>query len=73
MSPIATDGGAIGTTNGSGNASAAAVGTSQLKPGIYVPTIAFFNEDETIDLETTGKHATYLASTGIAGVVSTLR
>lgn len=40
-----------------------------LKPGVYVPTVAFFKEDEEIDIPTVEKHAAYLADTGIAGIV----
>ncbi|KAJ9630604.1 hypothetical protein H2203_001127 [Taxawa tesnikishii (nom. ined.)] len=41
-----------------------------LKPGIYVPTVAFFRPDEEVDVETTLKHATNLAKAGIAGIVT---
>jgi len=41
-----------------------------LKPGIYVPTVAFFRDDEEVDIETTKKHAKRLAGTGIAGIVT---
>ncbi|KAJ9263695.1 hypothetical protein DTO212C5_7480 [Paecilomyces variotii] len=41
-----------------------------LHPGIYVPTVAFFNPtSEELDIPTVEKHASYLASTGIAGLV----
>ncbi|EJT75720.1 hypothetical protein GGTG_05651 [Gaeumannomyces tritici R3-111a-1] len=40
-----------------------------LTRGIYVPTVAFFNDDETVDLDTTRAHATRLAKTGVAGIV----
>lgn len=41
-----------------------------LKPGVYVPTVAFFHpQTEDVDLPTVSKHASYLASTGISGIV----
>ena len=41
-----------------------------LTKGFYVPTVAFFQPDEEIDLATTEKHATYLARCGVAGLVT---
>ncbi|KXJ90389.1 dihydrodipicolinate synthase [Microdochium bolleyi] len=41
-----------------------------LVPGIYVPTVAFFHPDESVDVVTTAAHVTRLAATGIAGVVT---
>lgn len=42
-----------------------------LSPGVYVPTVAFFKpEDDTVDIATTEAHATRLAKTGIAGLVT---
>ncbi|KAM0723733.1 hypothetical protein Q7P37_000723 [Cladosporium fusiforme] len=45
---------------------------SQLKPGIYVPTVAFFSsgEQQTVDVETTTRHAQSLASSGVTGIVT---
>ncbi|TKA25058.1 hypothetical protein B0A50_06122 [Salinomyces thailandicus] len=43
--------------------------SQSLEPGIYVPTVAFFSPDEEVDVETTRKHATRLAATGIKGIV----
>lgn len=41
-----------------------------LKPGVYVPTVAFFTgDDQEVDIATVEKHAAYLANTGIAGIV----
>ena len=40
----------------------------KLEPGIYVPTVAFFKDDEEVDIETTRKHALRLTSTGIKGI-----
>ena len=61
MSPSALNGHGNGTSNH----------PHTLVPGVYVPTVAFFEEDgETLDLKTVEKHATYLASTGIAGIVT---
>jgi 4-hydroxy-2-oxoglutarate aldolase len=42
-----------------------------LTPGIYVPTVAFFDtETEDLDLETTAKHAVRLAEAGIQGITT---
>lgn len=41
---------------------------TKLEPGIYVPTVAFFKEDEEVDIETTRKHVTMLAGSGIKGI-----
>lgn len=41
-----------------------------LTKGVYVPTVAFFQPDEEIDLATTEKHATYLARSGVTGLVT---
>lgn len=42
-----------------------------LVPGIYVPTVAFFDDDTNgIDLETVEKHAIRLAKAGVAGLVT---
>ncbi|KAL3471414.1 putative KHG-aldolase [Aspergillus californicus] len=41
-----------------------------LKPGIYVPTIAFFDANDAVDIETTAKHAVRLAKSGVAGLVT---
>lgn len=40
-----------------------------LVPGIYVPTVAFFKDDEEVDLPTVEKHAAYLADAGVTGIV----
>ncbi|CEL08355.1 Putative Dihydrodipicolinate synthetase family protein [Aspergillus calidoustus] len=40
-----------------------------LVPGVYVPTVAFFTENEDVDIPTVEKHAAYLAKTGLAGIV----
>ncbi|GFF21920.1 probable 4-hydroxy-2-oxoglutarate aldolase, mitochondrial [Aspergillus udagawae] len=40
-----------------------------LVPGIYVPTVAFFKDDEEVDLPTVEKHAAYLANAGVTGLV----
>ncbi|KAG6016458.1 hypothetical protein E4U43_003626 [Claviceps pusilla] len=45
--------------------------TTNLYPGIYVPTVAFFNDDDTIDERTTQSHAHRLATTPhVAGLVT---
>ncbi|KAM3088396.1 hypothetical protein ACMFMG_000040 [Clarireedia jacksonii] len=42
-----------------------------LVPGVYVPTLAFFDPStEEIDVATVFKHATHLATSGIAGLVT---
>ncbi|KAJ5936208.1 hypothetical protein N7454_005506 [Penicillium verhagenii] len=41
-----------------------------LSKGVYVPTVAFFKPDEEVDLETTEKHAAYLARSGVTGLVT---
>ncbi|KAL4802962.1 hypothetical protein BDV18DRAFT_145941 [Aspergillus unguis] len=40
-----------------------------LVPGVYVPTVAFFAENEDVDVATVEKHAAYLAKSGVAGIV----
>ncbi|WAO89918.1 Hypothetical protein NCS54_00732200 [Fusarium falciforme] len=37
--------------------------------GIYAPAVAFFKEDETLDLDSIGTHLTRLAKGGVAGLV----
>ena len=44
--------------------------TRRLLPGVYVPTVAFFDSNEDVDIATTEKHAARLAKTGIAGIVT---
>ncbi|PWY71060.1 dihydrodipicolinate synthetase family protein [Aspergillus sclerotioniger CBS 115572] len=47
-----------------------AITARPLRPGIYVPTVAFFTEpSEDLDLATTALHATYLAQAGVTGIV----
>ncbi|KAJ5232496.1 hypothetical protein N7468_005452 [Penicillium chermesinum] len=41
-----------------------------LPQGFYVPTVAFFKPDEEVDLETTAKHAVFLARSGVTGLVT---
>ncbi|KAL6413695.1 dihydrodipicolinate synthetase [Ilyonectria robusta] len=41
-----------------------------LSEGIYVPTVAFFTPEDTVDIATTRAHAARLAKTGIAGLVT---
>ena len=42
-----------------------------LRPGVYVPTVAFFDKKtEDIDVETTTKHAVRLARSGVAGLTT---
>lgn len=44
--------------------------TRQLVPGVYVPTVAFFQENEDLDLPTVEAHAVYLAQAGVTGIVT---
>lgn len=37
--------------------------------GVYTPVVAFFHEDETLDLEALEAHITRLAQSGVAGLV----
>ncbi|KAH7375503.1 dihydrodipicolinate synthetase [Plectosphaerella cucumerina] len=39
-------------------------------PGIYIPTVAFFRPDDSVDAETTKSHAIRLARSGVAGLVT---
>lgn len=41
-----------------------------LRPGVYVPTVAFFKDNEDLDLVTVGKHAVRLAKAGVAGLAT---
>lgn len=41
-----------------------------LPRGVYVPTVAFFQPDEEVDLATVEKHAAYLARSGVTGIVT---
>ncbi|BFZ54949.1 hypothetical protein PYCC9005_001987 [Savitreella phatthalungensis] len=40
-----------------------------ITPGIYTPTLTFFNQDETVSLEQVTKHAVFLAQSGVKGLV----
>lgn len=44
--------------------------TAPLKPGVYVPTVAFFTADDEVDTATTAAHATRLAKAGVTGLVT---
>lgn len=41
-----------------------------LRPGVYVPTVAFFKDNEDLDLVTVAKHAVRLARAGVAGIAT---
>ena len=41
-----------------------------LRPGVFVPTVAFFNANEDLDLVTIGSHAVRLAKAGVAGLAT---
>ena len=46
-------------------------GGVKLSPGFYVPTVAFFEEEnEEVDLDATRKHAIRLAEAGVSGLVT---
>lgn len=42
--------------------------TRPLVPGVYVPTVLFFGQDEEIDTATVRRHAVHLAREGVAGI-----
>lgn len=42
---------------------------TKLPGGIYVPTPTFFHANEDLDLKTLDRHVTYLANSGIAGII----
>ena len=41
-----------------------------LRPGVYVPTVAFFKGNEDLDHQTIGRHAVRLAKAGVAGIAT---
>ena len=41
-----------------------------LVPGVYVPTVAFFDSSDNVDVATTEKHAIRLAQSGVTGLVT---
>ncbi|KAL1859756.1 hypothetical protein VTK73DRAFT_7491 [Phialemonium thermophilum] len=43
---------------------------ASLKPGIYVPTVAFFTPDDSVNESTTKEHAVRLARAGVTGLVT---
>ncbi|KAI1824289.1 hypothetical protein F4861DRAFT_271813 [Xylaria intraflava] len=43
---------------------------SALSPGFYVPTVAFFTPEDTVDELTTSQHALRLAKAGVTGIVT---
>jgi len=57
-----------GTVNGNANGSTT---RRLLKPGVYIPTVAFFKggDNEEVDVCTVERHAARLARSGIAGIV----
>jgi 4-hydroxy-2-oxoglutarate aldolase len=44
--------------------------TSPLIPGIYVPTVAFFDWGDEVEIPTTKRHAIRLAHAGITSIVT---
>ncbi|WQF80691.1 Putative aldolase-type TIM barrel [Colletotrichum destructivum] len=65
MSPSAIGNSHHHNGNGASHASRPA-----LAPGLYVPTVAFFRDDDSVDVETTTSHAVRLAAAGVAGLVT---
>ncbi|GJC94513.1 dihydrodipicolinate synthetase [Colletotrichum higginsianum] len=65
MSPSAIGNSHHHNGNGTSHASRPA-----LAPGLYVPTVAFFRDDDSVDVETTTSHAVRLAAAGVAGLVT---
>lgn len=63
-----------GKENGNTDYAIGANGTTRsipLVPGVYVPTVAFFDsETDAVDLPTVEKHAARLARAGVAGIVT---
>lgn len=41
-----------------------------LRPGVYAPTMTFFQPDESLDLPTISRHSVRLAQAGLAGLVT---
>ena len=41
-----------------------------LRPGVYVPTVAFFQRNEDLDITTIANHAVRLAKAGVAGIAT---
>lgn len=67
MAPLPEMNGVALTVNGQANGTSRARCT--LKPGINVPTVAFFHpESEDVDVETVAKHAVRLARAGISSI-----
>ncbi|KAH8887611.1 aldolase [Thozetella sp. PMI_491] len=67
MSPSST---LDATGNGSnGHTNTTTSMASDLPVGIYVPTVAFFTPEDTVDEATTRKHAVRLAEAGVTGFV----
>ncbi|KAI0402180.1 hypothetical protein F4802DRAFT_377811 [Xylaria palmicola] len=54
----------------SGGYSSNPVSRYALTPGFYVPTVAFFTPEDTIDEPTTRQHAVRLAKAGVTGIVT---
>jgi dihydrodipicolinate synthase/N-acetylneuraminate lyase len=63
---VSTNGNSNGTSNGK-----ASFQQNALKPGVYVPTVAFFLPvTDEVDTVTTARHAIRLAHAGVAGIVT---
>lgn len=66
MSPITN-----GHTNGHSNGNSQESGRPILRPGVYVPTTAFFaSGTEDLDLSTVASHALRLARSGVTGITT---
>ncbi|KPM40595.1 putative 4-hydroxy-2-oxoglutarate aldolase, mitochondrial [Neonectria ditissima] len=59
-----------GSKQNNAAASSSSPSTSALQDGIYVPTVAFFTPEDTVDIATTQAHATRLAHSGITGILT---
>ncbi|TDZ19819.1 putative 4-hydroxy-2-oxoglutarate aldolase [Colletotrichum orbiculare MAFF 240422] len=66
MSPSANG----NSTHQNGNGTGPSPSRPALTPGLYVPTVAFFRPDDSVDTETTASHAVRLAKSGVAGIVT---
>ncbi|KAM0542854.1 hypothetical protein ACHAPJ_012577 [Fusarium lateritium] len=61
---------ALGAAANGASSHAPSVSTHPLHPGLYVPTVAFFSPDDSVDIETTRLHAQRLAKAGVSGLVT---
>lgn len=57
------------TTDATDMSPAVSASSPLLPNGVYVPTIAFFDEADEVDVKTTMTHAIFLAESGVSGLV----